>query len=511
MRWFCVTFTSQTISIVLLILWWNVTLCLTGGRDEFYNKRNIIHCKVSEWSEWGLCSKTCGHGRRVRFRKIIQAAARGGRKCPNLKDRQSCNAFQCQDGKQKDNRRMTENIHSSCCVCGVAIYRATFVNKWNKTSHPNDYPERLASFSNVIGGTHADGHSLWELGSKASQAVKRFTEWGDTRSLMNKSSRRNYLGIIRIGPIAKINKPISDRFRADKHNHYLSMISKIKPSPDWFVGIDRFDLCNASTCKWKTNITIQLTPYDAGTDSGLKFKSKNILSKPAQDIYKITPNVPNHPSSSFFDEQRVHIPPMAEFKIDLIHTKKKRCSRNTDPDVPCLVSRWSSWTPCSMMCGRGKKTRTRRIIQNPQNRGRACPKLTRSKSCRGRNCTNIDCKVSKWSTWSKCTKICGKEKRTRSRKVLVPPKNDGKKCPPLKTRAKCRIPKRCPVVHCKVSEWSGWGLCSKTCGHGIRIRTREMIKAPSRRGRRCPNLEERQICNAFVCRGLSKLSSISGK
>lgn len=70
--------------------------------------------------------------------------------------------------------------------------------------------------------------------------------------------------IIRIGPIAKINKPISDRFRADKHNHYLSMISKIKPSPDWFVGIDRFDLCNASTCKWKTNITIQLTPYDAG-------------------------------------------------------------------------------------------------------------------------------------------------------------------------------------------------------------------------------------------------------
>lgn len=57
---------------------------------------------------------------------------------------------------------------------------------------------------------------------------------------------------------------------------------------------------------------------------------------------------------------------------------------------------------------------------------------------------DIDCKVSKWSTWSKCTKICGKEKRTRSRKILVPPKNDGKKCPPLKTRAKCRIPKRCP-------------------------------------------------------------------
>ena len=62
----------------------------------------------------------------------------------------------------------------------------------------------------------------------------------------------------------KTNKPISDRFRADKYNHYLSIISKIKPSPDWFVGVDRFDLCNASDCSWKNNITIQLGPIDAG-------------------------------------------------------------------------------------------------------------------------------------------------------------------------------------------------------------------------------------------------------
>lgn len=70
--------------------------------------------------------------------------------------------------------------------------------------------------------------------------------------------------IIRIGPITKPNKPYSDRFRADKYNHYLSMISKISPSPDWFVGIDRLDLCNASDCRWKDNITVQLRPMDAG-------------------------------------------------------------------------------------------------------------------------------------------------------------------------------------------------------------------------------------------------------
>ena len=62
----------------------------------------------------------------------------------------------------------------------------------------------------------------------------------------------------------KANKPISDRFRADRSRHYLSMISKITPSPDWFVGVDRFDLCNATDCSWKNNITFQLGPMDAG-------------------------------------------------------------------------------------------------------------------------------------------------------------------------------------------------------------------------------------------------------
>lgn len=79
------------------------------------------------------------------------------------------------------------------------------------------------------------------------------------------------------------------------------------------------------------------------------------------------------------------------FNVKIFNRKCARalsCLLDSLLDVPCLVSRWSSWTPCSMMCGRGKKTRTRRIIQNSQNRGRACPKLTRSKSCRGRNCTS---------------------------------------------------------------------------------------------------------------------------
>ena len=68
------------------------------------------------------------------------------------------------------------------------------LGKWNKTTHPNDYPENLAQFTTVVGGTHTDAHVVWQLGSKASSGVKKFAEWGDTRSLLNESTRKNYLG-----------------------------------------------------------------------------------------------------------------------------------------------------------------------------------------------------------------------------------------------------------------------------------------------------------------------------
>ena len=68
------------------------------------------------------------------------------------------------------------------------------LGKWNRTSHPNDYPGKLAHFSSVIGGTHRGDHTLWRLGAKATTAVKKFSEWGDARSLLKKINKRDYLG-----------------------------------------------------------------------------------------------------------------------------------------------------------------------------------------------------------------------------------------------------------------------------------------------------------------------------
>ncbi|XP_032663851.1 spondin-1 isoform X1 [Odontomachus brunneus] len=59
------------------------------------------------------------------------------------------------------------------------------------------------------------------------------------------------------------------------------------------------------------------------------------------------------------------------------------------PPVDCVVTRWSSWTPCSVTCGVGRVLSYRTIEREAENGGRACPKkLTRRYRCELAPCEN---------------------------------------------------------------------------------------------------------------------------
>jgi len=118
-----------------------------------------------------------------------------------------------------------------------------------------------------------------------------------------------------------------------------------------------------------------------------------------------------------------------------------------------------------------------------------------------------DCEVSKWDP-EECTKKCfqkgrsvGEQKLTRS--VLTHP-DGGAKCLPLAAMKKCNL-QPCPV-DCKVSTWSGWSKCSAECGGGVQQRLREVERAMKYGGKPCGETSESKACNAQACEKDCELS-----
>lgn len=50
----------------------------------------------------------------------------------------------------------------------------------------------------------------------------------------------------------------------------MSLVASVVPSPDWFVGVSKYELCTESG-SWLESAIYDLYPWDAGTDSGITY------------------------------------------------------------------------------------------------------------------------------------------------------------------------------------------------------------------------------------------------
>lgn len=58
----------------------------------------------------------------------------------------------------------------------------------------------------------------------------------------------------------------------------LSLASMIAPSPDWIIAVNSLDLWDSNT--WKDSFTVDLYPYDAGTEDGFGYSGNNLPTSP---------------------------------------------------------------------------------------------------------------------------------------------------------------------------------------------------------------------------------------
>uniref|UniRef100_A0A8K9VAF0 Spondin-1 n=1 Tax=Oncorhynchus mykiss TaxID=8022 RepID=A0A8K9VAF0_ONCMY len=172
-------------------------------------------------------------------------------------------------------------------------------------------------------------------------------------------------------------------------------------------------------------------------------------------------------------------------------TVNEECTPNS-----CLVTEWGEWDSCSATCGLGMKRRERMVKMPPPDGSICGAEVLEVEKCMMPECHTIPCMLSPWSDWSDCSVTCGKGMRTRQR-MLKSPVELGECTEDLEQVEKCMLPE-CPT-DCMVSEWTEWSECNKSCGKGHMIRTRMVKLEPQFGGDSCPETVQRKKCKIRKC------------
>ncbi|XP_032654689.1 spondin-2 [Chelonoidis abingdonii] len=296
---------------------------------------------------------------------------------------------------------------SVCTAEEIAKYSIVFVGKWSQAAFPKQYPlyRPPAQWSSLLGVTHSSDYNMWKKDEYVSNGVRDFAEKGEAWTLMKEIEAagekiQSVHGIFSAPAISSGTGQTFTELEAHSRHSLVSFIVRIVPSPDWFVGVDSLNLCEGD--HWKEQETVDLFPYDAGTDSGFTFSSPNFATIPQDTVTEITCSSPSHPANSFYYPKLKSLPPIA--RVTIVKLKRNQLGLPgsqpnltavgneiddsvSETPLDCEISLWSSWGLCRGTCGKiGTKTRTRYVRLQPANNGTPCPNLDEETECEPDNC-----------------------------------------------------------------------------------------------------------------------------
>ncbi|XP_012230745.1 spondin-1 isoform X2 [Linepithema humile] len=438
--------------------------CTTNGRHD--GLLDSEKCVLTEWSAWSSCSSTCGKGHKTRarnfrqkkFRKMCKAVPNG----PELQQSIDCDNEPCEGEDMEEVRPR--------------------LNHLDDDDEDEDY-----------GGERSDGNG--EITEEWLQKcpADRYTQW----SMWSPCSSS-------CGPGVKLRSRLlaykgtwsgSDKDDGDSHEEckvqQASCIAEISSCD--LSNEEAEKICSEPVEKGRCNSNILRFYFDKQTSRCHVFSysgcdgNRNNFS---------TDKDCNNVCGNFQRELRANLSAiMKNFKVSLSSvlsyhipaqeqrsTKAKRAQHEKEDfkgiqagsqimessesnKVDCQVSEWSKWSHCASC--RGYSMSIREIMIPAKDGGKKCPKkLLRKKKChkippcslqgdgtgrryhRDKNTgteyeNSIDCKVTPWSTWSRCSATCGDALRSRVRSVMIKPRGRwAKLCPALAEF------KKCPKVDC---------------------------------------------------------------
>uniref|UniRef100_A0A3Q2X777 Spondin-1 n=1 Tax=Haplochromis burtoni TaxID=8153 RepID=A0A3Q2X777_HAPBU len=362
-----------------------------------------------------------------------------------------------------------------CCACGTAKYRVTFYGNWSEKIHPKDYP-RKHNFSVLHIGDYGYGDEVLTV-------IKMKAQWPAWQPLNVRAAPSAEFSVDRtrhlmsfltmLGPSPDWNVGLSAEDLCTKECGWVQKV--VQDLIPWDAGTD-------------SGVSYE-SPNKPSVPQE-KIRPLTSLDHPQSPFYDpeggaITPVARVMVERIARKGEQCNIVPdnVDDIVADIAQEEKEE----DDTPETCIYSNWSPWSACSSAtCEKGKRMR-QRMLKAQLDLSVPCPHTQDFEPCMGPGCSDEDastCMMSEWITWSPCSVSCGAGTRSRERYVKQFP-DDGSICTlPTEETENCVVNEECSPSSCLVTEWGEWDVCSATCGLGMKRRER-MVKMPPADGSIC--------------------------
>ena len=156
-----------------------------------------------------------------------------------------------------------------------AKYTIKFMTMWGTEGTKNiiNFPSNPHT-GNMFAVTHNNKFKLFEVGKLASKAVSTTAMYGTIDELLKLTKDDPNIGNIKTTEVLTCpgQKDITIDLDSSLNKTYLSFITMIAPSSDWFTG---FSIDLKQTSSWANKVMVPIFVYVAGTDSNQGFVTEH--------------------------------------------------------------------------------------------------------------------------------------------------------------------------------------------------------------------------------------------
>uniref|UniRef100_A0A8C5F6K6 Thrombospondin, type I, domain containing 7Aa n=1 Tax=Gadus morhua TaxID=8049 RepID=A0A8C5F6K6_GADMO len=458
-------------------------------------------CALSPWTSWSLCSNTCSgkntEGRQMRARSILAYnAGEGGIQCPNassLQEVRSCNEHPCtvyhwQTGPWGQciedasiptgaaNGSRGRGGEDSACSVGMQTRKVICVRVNVGQVPPKKCPESL----------RPDTVRPCLLPCRRDCVVTPYSDWSPCPSTCQAGTRPSK---------KQSRRRLIVQLPANGGQDCPDLLSQER------------DCEGPSVCqgyRWKTHKwrRCQLVPWSVRQDSpGMQETCGAGLQARAVSCRK------QDGGQADIEECLKLASPMPELT--------QPCQNPCQED--CQLTAWSKFSACTADCV-GVRTRKRLLVGKSKKREQCkinqLYPLTETQYC---PCNKYNAQPV--GNWSDCilpeggraegplglkvqgdVKECGQGYRYQA---MVCYDQDNRLVETTRCNSHGYIEEACIIAcpsDCKLSEWSNWSRCSKSCGSGVKVRSKWLREKPYNGGRPCPKLDHvNQVYEVVPC------------